>query len=286
MSPSPARLVSAALLALALGAAPTQAQTATPTATPALAQISDTALQAVVVQMTTYPDQLKPKLWDNMKLKPAVRERAVMMAQLLFQDIHIPGLKIRDILLLGSNASYEYDAWSDLDVHILVDTTGYQGDRKTLAAYLDTLNDLNETRFNIRFYGAHVDFAFYPKDIESRLEQGVGVYSLTTGKWLKLPQVNPAYFSREQIFTDSRHYIDAYNALATSFAAQKIGFDCQRFTVLREDLRDYRRKGMIGTGIRSTANITYRLLRRLDFNLLREAEAMAEECSNINASLH
>ena len=43
---------------------------------------------------------------------------------------------------------------------------------------------------------------------------------------------------------------------------------------------------MIGTGIRSTANITYRLLRRLDFNLLREAEAMAEECSNINASLH
>ena len=106
MSPSPARLVSAALLALALGAAPTQAQTATPTATPALAQISDTALQAVVVQMTTYPDQLNPKLWDNMKLKPAVRERAVMMAQLLFQDIHIPGLKIRDILLLGSNASY------------------------------------------------------------------------------------------------------------------------------------------------------------------------------------
>ena len=250
-----------------------------------LVRISDGDLRALVQRQIDFPDRLNPKLWDGMTLRPEVRERALKVAQTLFDEMRPPGLRFQDILLLGSSASFEYDSASDIDVHIVIDPASYNGDPALLERYLEAMNDINEDKFNVRFYGHHVDFAFYLSDVAGRLELGAGVYSLTGNRWLAEPRVNSAHYSAEQIFADSRRFIDAYNDLATRFAEQRKGFDCSRFAALRKELRVYRRQGMIGTGIRSTANITYRLLRRVDFNMLRAMENQQQECLDLNDSL-
>ena len=64
-------------------------------------------------------NQLNPKLWDNDKLKCEVKEKILQIVEYFKNYIDFP-LDIVDINLVGSNASFNYTANSDLDIHIIV----------------------------------------------------------------------------------------------------------------------------------------------------------------------
>ena len=69
-------------------------------------------------------DHLNPKIWDEENhLRQEVKSKIIEIAeafknQLAEDNVH---LKIADIYLLGSNANYNYNEQSDLDIHLIVD---------------------------------------------------------------------------------------------------------------------------------------------------------------------
>ena len=83
-------------------------------------------------------NELNDDLFDGSgSMRPEVRDKImqvvdVFMDKLKDDDIELEPL---DVLVLGSNASYNYTEHSDIDVHIIADTSIYQ-DKSALAIKL------------------------------------------------------------------------------------------------------------------------------------------------------
>ena len=68
-------------------------------------------------------DRLNPLLFENNKLKDDVKEAIIKIANKFIDDLKEDGVKfkMKDIILVGSNVSYNYTEDSDLDIHIIAD---------------------------------------------------------------------------------------------------------------------------------------------------------------------
>jgi hypothetical protein len=62
---------------------------------------------------------LNPKLFKNNKLIDEVRTKIFSIVNEFKEFIEIP-INILDIRIVGSNASYNYNEHSDLDIHLIV----------------------------------------------------------------------------------------------------------------------------------------------------------------------
>ena len=68
-----------------------------------------------------FHDELNPKLWDGLELKPEVKEKLNEIAEAFKEYLDIPEDAILDIRITGSSASYNYTEYSDLDLHLIID---------------------------------------------------------------------------------------------------------------------------------------------------------------------
>ena len=66
-------------------------------------------------------NELNPKLWQQNNLKLDVLQKLKQIAEEFLKYIDIP-LNVVDIEIVGSNASYNYNEKSDLDLHIIVNS--------------------------------------------------------------------------------------------------------------------------------------------------------------------
>ncbi|MBO7078962.1 MAG: hypothetical protein J6W64_04030 [Bacilli bacterium] len=63
-----------------------------------------------------------------MELKPEVKEKIDMIVNEFLETLNqddIDNIKISDIILVGSNVSYNYTSNSDIDIHIRIDLSIY-----------------------------------------------------------------------------------------------------------------------------------------------------------------
>jgi hypothetical protein len=284
----------AALLLAACGSSEHPAGDASPSTTPAagttvpLADGSDAAVAKVVQAVTTFPTQLDPRIWNGMQMKPDVRARSMQIVDRLVASMGIKDLAVNDVELFGSNASYEWDDKSDFGVHIFVQSPSMTTDQ--LTPVLNALNDDVERRQEGRvlFYGVPVEITFHAGRTEKfAAEPGVGQYSISTDSWVEKPSVQPDNFDRAQMTTDLKTFIGKYNTLASEYEAAKQGFDCSRFGALDNEMAAYRNDAFAkGLGSRSTPNLTYRALRRINISIPDMVDTLEDDCTFFNESLH
>ena len=65
-------------------------------------------------------DSLYPKFWKNKKLNPIVARKLMEIADDIVKSLDL-GAEIKDIIITGSIASYNWHDLSDIDLHILLD---------------------------------------------------------------------------------------------------------------------------------------------------------------------
>ena len=140
--------------------------------------------------MIEYHKTLNPKLWINNKLIPEVKNKLIEIYQTFINKLkenEIP-IEVIDVLLLGSNASYNYTDNSDIDLHIVTDFENL-GLNNTLAQifYNNEKSKFNDD-YDISIKGLPVEV--YIEDINAGTKSN-GVYSLLQDKWLKFPEYNP-----------------------------------------------------------------------------------------------
>ena len=76
-------------------------------------------------------DELNPKLWENDMLKPEVYDKLVDIYEEFIRFIDIP-LNIVDVEIVGSNASFNYNDNSDIDLHVIVNSEVNYVDKEIL----------------------------------------------------------------------------------------------------------------------------------------------------------
>ena len=90
-------------------------------------------------------NNLNNDIWRSKKnLHKDVYEKLMEISEFFLKKIETP-IKIKNIFLTGSIASYQWTALSDIDLHIIVDVLNTDCDEKTVDDYFD----IKSKNFNI-----------------------------------------------------------------------------------------------------------------------------------------
>lgn len=127
---------------------------------------------------------LNSKVWkDKNILHEDIREKLFEIAKIFLKSIETP-IKIKQILLTGSLASFQWRPTSDFDLHIIVDVIDEKC-METAEDYFQSKSKLFNTEHDIFLKGYKVEVNI---KTEETLLKGKGVYDLLNKKWIALPE--------------------------------------------------------------------------------------------------
>lgn len=131
-------------------------------------------------------DTLNPKIWNKDKtLRDDIKNA---LYDVIDEFINNSNFLTKDDVItaniVGSNASYNYTDFSDLDLHLVVDFDELSNDSKFVGYATDGERVIFNRRYDIDLNGVNVEV--YVEDIKS-LPVSNGIYDLYKEKWIKQP---------------------------------------------------------------------------------------------------
>lgn len=226
----------------------------------------------VVRETIQYHETLNPAAWDGLVIKPDIREALLKVAKHFVDKLFEknPGLAkggvlITDIILTGSNANFNWTAYSDFDVHVVVDyLNGLPGrsepardsgpipgtdDNRTVIRHLfDLQRRLWSLTHKVTVAGYPVEL-YFQDSTETHISSGV--YSLKNDCWILIPIKKPPTIHAAEI----EHKWRAMRELigeATSEDDLRVAYD---------KITQMRKTGLQTEGEFSTENLVFKALR-------------------------
>jgi hypothetical protein len=146
------------------------------------------ALNESLVEAIEKHEELNPKLFDGKTLKPEVRQKILEIVDEFVDDLTSDEVdfNIEDIILIGSNVSYNYTKDSDLDIHLVANTKSLNCPDNIISALYSAYRSLFNRKFDIDFYGIPVEIYVETED-SARVSNGV--YSVKDNDWIKEPEL-------------------------------------------------------------------------------------------------
>lgn len=121
---------------------------------------------------------LNPKLWQDQKLRPEVKDKLLKIAELFKEYLDIP-IEVEDVIITGAQANLTYSNYSDLDLHLVVDFTKVDCDQE-LGELFDTKRRLFKREHNITIRGIPVEPGV--EDLNNPTKGNA--YSIINNKWI------------------------------------------------------------------------------------------------------
>jgi len=200
-----------------------------------------------------YHDQLNSKLWEGDKLKPEVREKLIEIGNAWAEFSIIPQEAIKDMILVGGNANFNYTDFSDIDLHLLVDKDDMPDCPDLLDDYLKDKKQLWSLSHDISIYGHDVEL--YAQDVNAEFPANQGVYSLTQDNWMVPPTKQEVNFDDPNLIRKIEDYVNKINGLIDSNAED------ESFKKLKKKFADMRKAGIKKAGEFSQENLIFKELR-------------------------
>lgn len=132
-------------------------------------------------------EKLNPNLWgEDEELLPEVRGGIEKVVQQFIDELEENDveLKVLDIILVGSNASYNYTKDSDLDVHIVADTSIIPCEYGLLSIIYNMARSQFNNKYDVTIHNIPIEI--YVEDMTTSANSN-GIYSLKNG-WVKKPE--------------------------------------------------------------------------------------------------
>ena len=219
-------------------------------------------------------ETLNSKLFDeNNKLKEDVREALLNVKDEFLKDVSenkVP-LRVIDIWLVGSNASFNYTDKSDIDLHIIANLEDVCEDTCLLQILYNYVKASFNKRHDISIKGLPVEV--YIQDVNSNSVSN-GIYSLQEDEWIKFPEQLPEYETDTTKLVGLQDLLRIYNTLDRTNIEQI------------KSLIDYayiiRQKGLV-EGEFSDGNLSFKEFRNLGY--LDELKDLVAELRSKELSL-
>ena len=216
-------------------------------------------------------ETLNPKLWKDSKLIPEVRQKLLEISENFEQYVEIP-MHIVDVVLVGSNASYNYTQYSDIDVHLIVNTDLTEGVPEDIQTLIFNLKKTSFNKeFDIKIKGIPVEL--YVEDLHSSVHSN-GIYSIRRNKWVKEPQ--PITIEKRDLTQELDSWTERINAAITSK-------DYEQITNVLDALYLMRKNSISIEGEYGRGNEIFKTLR--DKGLLSKLKDSMNRCISSNLSL-
>jgi ribosomal protein S18 acetylase RimI-like enzyme len=210
--------------------------------------------------------ELNPKLWEDEKLDPEVRNQLLLIAEDFVEYLGINNLKVRDVTISGSNAAYSYTPHSDLDLHVLVDFNELPNNevyQELFTAKKTLYNDAHD--ITVR----DVPVELYVQDTNNPV-QSLGEYSIVHDKWIRIPKKRRANF--DQAATKLK-----YEKLGELIELAIKSKDPKRVNDTIALVKRYRKSGLDKAGEFGPENLAYKAVRK---------QGLVQALHDLKAELH
>ena len=207
-------------------------------------------------------ETLNPKLFTkDEELKERVRKKMLeivdeFLANLKEQNIEI---KVNDILMVGSNASYNYTKDSDIDLHIMTDSKGIKYSAEVADALYSAYRSLFNKNLDISLYD--IPLELYVETEKTPKNNSNGVYSVKKDKWVKkpIPENIPEY-DKDALKELVDKWEKKCKELLDKIAADKLD-DEKQVVKLIEDIYEKLRKTGVAKSEYAIENLAFKELR-------------------------
>jgi predicted nucleotidyltransferase len=168
-------------------------------------------------------------------------------------------LDIKDIIITGSIANYNWSNYSDIDVHILMDFEDVNDNVEMVKKFFDAVRSNWNKLHNIEVKGHEVEV--YIQD-EKEPHVSTGVYSLMNDRWLVKPhKIRPA-IDRHTATKKMKSLAREIDKLSNLFDNNNPEQALEMADRLKNKIKRMRQGGLEKTGIYSPENLAFKMLRR------------------------
>ena len=199
-------------------------------------------------------ESLNPELWNDEKKLDADVYRALNRIGKEWADFaNIPASAIKDVILTGGNANYNYTKYSDIDLHLVVDKEKIDCPA-VLDDYLQSKKQLWALTHDIKVKGQPVEL--YAQDYRDPFREGQGIYSLQSNKWLQEPTKYKINRNHPEVTRKVKELMFQIDALIDSNSN-----DISAFKNLKQKLRGMRASAIEKGGESAPENLVFKELR-------------------------
>jgi len=202
---------------------------------------------------------LNQKIWDGDEgVRVGVKGALMDIVEEFMEglDMDIP---LKDVVVTGSLANYNWSKFSDIDIHLLVDFADVNDNREMVKRFFDSVRSNWNKLHNIRVKGHEVEI--YVQD-EKEPHISTGVYSLMDDAWRVVPKKIKPAIDRKTATKKMRSMtreIDKLSSLFDHGQYEKAFSTAQR---IKERIKRMRLTGLEKSGIYSPENLAFKMLRR------------------------
>lgn len=214
---------------------------------------------------------LNPLIWENsesddfmsIKLKSDIRLKLISIARMFMETVKLKNVTIKDIILTGSLANYNWSQYSDVDLHIIIDKSTVQVDPDILDDYLTIKKDTFNTKHDIKI--KKFDVELYVQDSNESLA-ALGIYSILNGKWIKYPNKTHITIDKTSIKNKVRDFIAQIKRIGLMIDAEENPETILSvIQTLKDRIKKYRKSGLAQNGEFSDENLVFKYLRRTQY---------------------
>jgi len=233
----------------------------------------------MLVEYKTH-SKLNPKLWDGTRIHPKLRSGLMKIAMEFYKFLDVD-VDVQDVILIGSNANYNWTRYSDIDLHVVINYLEVGDNLHLVKNYMHAKKSIWNVNYPLKFKGMNIEL--YAQDSNENLHSTVGIYSLMDDKWVRKPNSTTISIDDSMIRQKSESFEYEIDALSESdpHAEQKI-------KNIKDRLKHLRSTGLEAEGEYSLENMAYKYLRNKGYleRLNRLEQKISRGRLSIENTLH
>jgi predicted nucleotidyltransferase len=216
--------------------------------------------QSIDVSSIKISDDLNPEIWESdEKMREDVRKVLLKNAGEFIRFAKLDNIKFSDIILTGSLANFNYNEFSDLDVHVLFDFNQISDNIEFVGEYLRTKKDLWNEKMPIKVKDHDVEL--YAQDTNEP-HSSTGVYSLMNDEWITKPINKVVNIDTGDVQLKAADLMNMIDELETHKNPEKV---LAQIDKIKEKLKKFRKAGLTREGEYSVENLAFKVLRNTGY---------------------
>ena len=211
--------------------------------------------------LLTPKNTLNPKIWTDMEIDPETQEQLKAIAEDIIKNMEI-NADVKDIIITGSSASYNWHSGSDIDLHILLDFTEIDKNLELVKRMLDQ-SRINWNKTHDIFIRGH-EVELYFQDINEPHES-LGVWSILREEWVAEPVKLKPELDLRTAEKKAEHIAKAIDHAVETFESGD-NLDAYEYaTKIKKKIANLRSAGLSREGVYSPENLAFKMLRNSNY---------------------
>ena len=202
-------------------------------------------------------DKLYPKFWKDNKINPIVARKLMEIADDIIKSLDIDA-EIKDVIITGSIASYNWHDLSDIDLHILLDVSEIDENFDLVKRMLDQTRINWNKKHNILIDGKEVELYFQQFD---EPHEANGIWSLEKENWIKEPKREKVDLDIETTEKKAEAIARQIEHLFEMFKDEDFKEAYEYADKVKVKIAKMRQMGLSDQGIYSPENLAFKMLR-------------------------